>query len=330
MGGLSKKAFQIQSLSKQNSHNRLFLDSGNLIFKRNTITNGIEEKLLKAKSIIEIYQALDCDGVGVGPLDLAGGVDLLLESSNNGFPWISANIMDTAGKPLFKQWIEKTIQDTDIIITALTSPTNNIQKTLQIVAWKTVLPTVLSQIHKKKDNPFIILLSTLSNKENLSITKLYPTIHLLISADPSQGNMSPQLHNNCLITQTANKGKYQGLLEIHLGHVRKWGQNSAEQMRTLQNRRDGLNWQLRRTQKRAKANQEKYKSTISRITNEKEKIAGRIASLQETINREKKEGKSNDQYTYRFIGLKKHMPKDEKTVESLDQLSRAIRKISWQ
>ncbi len=103
MGGLSKKVFQIKSLSTGSPDNILLLDSGNLLFKRGRIGHGPNQDRLTAKAIIQAYKDIGYDAVGVGPLDLAGGIDLLLKSQAQGFPWVSANITDSRGNPFFRQ-----------------------------------------------------------------------------------------------------------------------------------------------------------------------------------------------------------------------------------
>ena len=329
MGGLSKKAFQIQTLSEQNDKQKLLVDSGNLLFKRNSITDGVNQERLTADSILKIYQNLGYDAVGVGPLDLSGGVEFLRNSSNNGFPWISANIMDDNGKPIFKQWTDKTIQATEIVITALTAAPHQVPTTIQINTWQTILPGLLAQINKEKKDPFIVLLSSLSHKENSLIAEQYSDIHLLISADRHKGNVSPQLVNGCLLTQTAKQGKFQGVLDIILGKKRQWGHNSAKQIADLQNKLGSINWQLSRLQKKVKVaeNAEKYKNTITRLTGEKETLNAQIASLDETSIKETTNGATEDQYKYRFIGLKKNLPNDPPTDEILNNLNREIRQL---
>jgi len=327
LGGLSKKASQIQTLSEQNEQKKLLIDSGNLLFKRDSITDGMNQERLTADSILKIYQNLGYDAVGVGPLDLTGGVEFLRNSTESGFPWISANIMDNTGKPIFKQWVDKTIQATEIVITALTAAPHQVPIGTQIDKWQTVLPDLLTQIKKDKKDPFIVLLSSLSQKENRLIAEQYSDIHLLISADRHKGNISPQLVNGCLLTQTAKQGKYQGVLDITLGNKRQWGQNSAKQIADLQNKMGSINWQLRRLQKKATIaeNAEKYQNTITRLTGEKETLNGQIASLKETSLKETRDGIAEDQYKYRFIGLKKNLPNDQPTNEILNNLNRKIR-----
>jgi len=329
LGGLSKKAFQIHTITKNNRQERLLLDSGNLLFKREKIADGVNQERLKAEAIMAVYKKLDYDAVGVGPLDLSGGLDFLRQSSQNGFPWVSANLKDEKGKPIFKQWIRKKVLSTEIIITALTAKPRKTAEGAVIEQWQTILPDLFSRITAEKQAPFIILLSSLSNEENRKIAKKYPEIHLLISADQHKGNISPQLINGCIITQTSRQGKYQGLLEINLGKKREWGKDSAKLLADLQNRKGSLNWQLRRLQKKISLaeNKEKYKKTLTRINTERAQLNKQITTLKQVIKKEKADGVYQDKYKYRFIGLKKNLPNDPETVGLLNMLNQDIRQL---
>ena len=305
------------------------LDAGNLLYKRANIQKGPSQESLTAEAIIEIYKQLRYDAVGVGPLDLAGSMDLLKNSTATGFPWISANLADDQDKPIFKQWIERKVGDTEIYITALTAPPAKIPADIKILKTETVLPKLLKKFKSAKQNPFIILLSTLSNDKNREIAEQYPAINLIIGADRSKSNISPKIVNNCLITQTERQGKYQGLLEIIFGTTRQWGKDSSKELADLQNKLGSMNWQLRRLEKKSKLPGlgEKFKATILRLENEKEAMNKKIDSLKEIMQQEEISGATNDQFIYRFIKLQKNMPKDQQTVEKLNRLNNKIRKL---
>ncbi len=307
----------------------LLLDAGNLLFKRPSVAAGPSQEHLTAEAIIRIYQDIGYDAVGIGPLDMAGGIDLLQSSAADNFPWISANIIDAAGNPLFHQWISKEVQGVEVVITALTAPPKKLDQAIKIGHWESLLPELLQQISKKKNDPFIILLSSLTGEENRLIAEQYPAINLLLGADRHQQNASPQVVNHTLVTQTGKQGKYQGLLEINFGTERRWGQNREKQLADLQNRLGSLNWQLRRLEKKSasgkiSANQN---STMERLRKNKDEMNAKIISLQETIGKEQSQTMLSDRYQYRFIGLKKNMANDIPTEELLKTLKQQIRQL---
>jgi len=330
LGGLPKKIYQINSLSSNDRANSLLLDSGNLLFKKNSIDGGKSQEILTAETILDIYTDVGYDAVAIGPLDLAAGIDFIQKSYSHGFPWISSNITSPDGKPLFTQWITRTLGDIKVVITAVTAHPQKEYKNINIQPWQESLTKTLVTIKEKKENAFIILLSSLNNSENEQIAKRFPDINLLIGADPHRGNISPQLIGNTLLTQTAKQGKYQGLLEIIFGKQRIWGHDTARQLADLQNKLGSVNWQLRRLKKQSKknGNENKYTDTILRLEKEKEELNREIDTSKKLLTQEKETGVKNDQYNYRFIGLKKNMPNDQPTAEKLILLNREIRELN--
>jgi Cytochrome c554 and c-prime len=330
LGGLSKKTFQINTLSDHGRKDMLLLDSGNLLFKRHKIAAGVNQERLTAEKIIDIYQGLGYSAVGVGPLDLAGGVDFLRQNSDNNFPWISANLFGADDKPLFTRWIRKKIQGVDVIITAITASSQQIEPAIKVKTWDTVLPDLIEGINKTSENPFIILLSSLTKDENHRIAEQYPDIHLLIGADRGKNHISRPPVNGTILIQTGPQGKYQGLFNLTFGNLREWEEDHAKQLADLQNKLGSLNWQLGRLEKKAAIpeNGNKYDVSITRLRKEKEELNTQINATQNKLNKESTTGTGKDQFTHQFIGLKKKMPFDQAIERQLTQLKQEIRELN--
>ncbi len=330
MGGLSKKLFHIKDRTEGQTDNRLLVDSGNLLFKRKTVAKGINQARLTADTILTVYTDIGYDAVAVGPRDLAGGLTLLQESKKNGFPWVSANIVDDNGQLLFNNLIKKEIQGQNIIITAVSSVPERTIPGVQMRPWKEVLPTLLKQI--KADDPasFVIVLSSLNTGENKQITAEFPEISLLIGADPRKGNISPALTNKSILTQTAKQGKYQGLLEISFGNSRVWGKDSQKKLADLQNKLGSLNWQLRRLVKKSQKADvpKKYTATITRLEKEQKELTTAITAMEQQVAEEQTAGAVTDQFTYSFLALKKNIPNDQPTEERIKKLNSEIRSLN--
>ncbi len=282
-----------------------------------------------ASTIVEIYKEIGYDAVAVGPLDLAGGLPFLQQTKQDNFPWISANIFDENEQLLFKQVVTKTIQGHDIVITALSGQSRKPLPGVHIKSWEEVLPNLLHSIRQKNKNSLIVLLSSLSDKENRLIAQEFNDIHILISAHQKKGNVAPQLISNTLITQTAKQGKHQGLLEITFGSTRKWGQNSQKKLADSQNNLGSLNWQLRRLLKKSdtSGHPEKFEKTINRLKDEKQALEATISNMEKQAAEETKSGAKQDHFSYRFIGLKKNLPNDQPTEKKLQKLNQDIQKL---
>ncbi|MEN8199037.1 MAG: UshA-like (seleno)protein [Thermodesulfobacteriota bacterium] len=326
MGGLSKKAFQIQQLG---IGQRLLLDSGNLLFKRSPIAPGVNQTRLTAEAIIDIYQDLHYDAVGVGPLDLAGGLEFLRQSKERGFPWVSANLFDDKQNPLFPQWIRREKGKTEIFVTAISAAAPQMAGDFQIKSWKSVLPGLLQRIKTESKEPFIILLSTLSDEENRLIAEKHPDIHLLIGGDQRKGNISPRIVDTTLLTQTSKQGKYQGLIEIQLGRQRQWVKDAAKELAELQNRLGSVNWQFKRLEKKASTpgSANTFTAPMERLRKEIETLETAITSAAKRVETEKTGGITGDLYNSRLIELKSSMPDDPAISRKLAELRQRIRKL---
>lgn len=191
------------------------------------------------------------------------------------------------------------------------------------------MPDFLQNIRDKNTNTFIVLLSSLSNKDNQAIAKKFTDIHVLISANQRRGNIPPQLINNTLLSQTAKQGKHQGLLKITFGSARIWGQNSHKKLSELQNSLGSVDWQLRRLLKKSTSsgNSRKYQATIARLEKEKQSLNVDISNMQQQVAEETKSGMKQDLFSYRFISLKKNMPNDQATEVKIKQLNQDIREL---
>ena len=244
-------------------------------------------------------------------------------------PWVTANILDDHGQPLFPQWISKKVQGVQILITDLSAPPKNGLPGAQVAPWESILPKLLAQLTQESKDPFIILLSSLSSEENRLIAEKYSAINLLLGAGHRHRNASPRLINNTLVTQTEKQGQYQGLLEINFGKQRIWGQDREKQIADLQNKLGSLNWQLRRLEKKSANStfKEKYANTIERLHKDREKLNAKISSLQKALAQDRAQDAPTDYYQYRFIGLKKNLPNDVETDKMLQSLNQQVRQL---
>ncbi len=208
-----------------------FVDAGNLLSRQPRLPAAPSPERLTAEGIVAIYTAMQVDGVAVGPFDLSAGLDLLQSSHQQGFPWLSANLLDAAGKPLFSPYrIKKAgkIKAGIIGLTGGSSPSATaLPDGISCAQWQAVLPNIIAKIGKQCD--ILILLSSLPPSENQEIARQFPAIHIIIAADPNYGNIVPQQIGNTILTQTDRQGKYQGMLTIDWHKNGTWGNSGNEQ-----------------------------------------------------------------------------------------------------
>ena len=281
MGGLSKKALQITNISTAQQKPFLFIDSGNLLFKQARIPEGPSQELLTAEGIIKIYRTMKVDAVAVGPLDLASGLELLTSSQQQGFPWLSANLVDEAQRPLFQPLMIKKAGRIKAGIIGLTGAVPSLPTGVTLADWRTLLPALLEESSAQCD--ILILLSSLSAAENQEIARQFPALHLILAADQRRGNMMPEQVNNTLITQTGTQGKYQGMLTIDWNKSGRWGQPSGTELTELRNRIGALDWQLQRMRRRVDLQQPDYLDKIKLVENDRETVVRQVEELEQAL-----------------------------------------------
>jgi hypothetical protein len=224
MGGLSRRAFQITTLTGKDQPPVLLLDAGNLLFKRPTVAHS--QELLTAGGLMAIHQRLGYDAVAVGPTDLAAGVEFLKRSGPRDFPWLSANLRDKKGIPIFPATRIIKRGAIDIGILGLTGPQATALGT-QVVDWRAVLPEQLDRLGKECQ--LVIVLSSLPAGDNIEIAKEYPQVQILIAAGQQQPDKAlPRVENGTLVTQTLNQGKTLGVLDLDWAPGNGWDMGPAE------------------------------------------------------------------------------------------------------
>lgn len=253
------------------------MDSGNLLFKQGQIPLGPSPEQLTAEGIIKAYTAMQVDAVAVAPLDLAAGLALLQTSQKEGFPWLSANLLDQKSHPLFQPARIKKIGKIKAGIIGLTGAVSSLPAGITVADWQTVLPALIKKTARQCD--ILILLSSLSSADNQKIAQQFPALHLILAADLGNGNMNPQQVNNTLITQTDRQGKYQGILTIDWQKSGKWGKTSAEELAELRNRLSALDWQIQRMRQRTDIQQPDYIEKIALVEKEKQAVEQQIKNL---------------------------------------------------
>lgn len=170
--------------------------------------------MITAHGIVRTYATLAYDAVAVSPQDMNAGKDFFTSSLANGFPWISANILDEKGQLVFPPtMVVKRAGAPDIGIIGLTGRGENDSDWAQIGDWRKALPEHLARL-KSTCGP-VVLLSNLSDDENAEIAKNFHEIDIIITSSPTRyGNQPPQASGNGLITQSDGRGKYLGKLEL--------------------------------------------------------------------------------------------------------------------
>lgn len=253
--------------------------------------------------------------MAIGPNDLSGGIDFLLKSVADGIPWVSGNILTTEDTLVFPPWKVLETQNGLVGIVGLTSYTATPQENIEIADWRNVLPLYIDELSGRCD--LLILLSNLSDTENAAITAQFPEIHILISANSKSGNVSPQLHNNTLRTQTHSKGKYLGILKVEWPNSRLW-ENTPELTReNLTILKRNLQDRITRNSKESHASGE----NMNRSTTKNAQIDANEMTPEINL-------KQFGTYSYRFRVLSDDVPDSEDILGDVNDLKSKISVIN--
>ncbi len=254
------------------------------------------------------------DAVAVSANDIDSGEDFLEETLNDGFPWISANLVDENGKPVSKPYVIKTINSLKVAIIGLTEPISPSSK-YSTLDYLNPLTILLKQLTTESD--IIILLSNLQAKVNQMIATQFPEIDIIFSSDTSLGKMAPKVVNNTLITQTSSRGKYLGKLDIEWNHGDTWYNDRLLPVSELKKRRTKIETQL--TQLRSNNTNNASKKKISRLQLQQQRLDKEIETR--SAQESKRGYRPYNKHKLRFIPVQPtHSPESiESIVQNIDK-----------
>jgi 2',3'-cyclic-nucleotide 2'-phosphodiesterase (5'-nucleotidase family) len=259
---------------KENRKDVLVLDAGDLFFKK--LSNPIPENELKmvsekARLILEGFNLMGYDALGIGDDDLTLGRDFLIEMSKKAqFPFLSSNIInEDSGRLLFQSHLLKEIAGMKIGIFSLfspdlfTGPNDFRKKGLVIRDPVETAQAMVRELHPKTD--LIILLSHLSYPKDVELAQNISGIHLIIGSHTGANLLYSPLIKNTYLLQIAPKGMYGARIDFTFNNNTFSFYNSSEK-RSLESRLNYIKYRLmaKETPEREKAQWLKSKEDTER------------------------------------------------------------------
>jgi len=259
---------------RENRKDILVLDAGDLFFKK--FTHPIPENELKkvnekAQLILEGFNLMGYDALGIGDDDLTLGRDFLMEMSKNAqFPFLSSNIInEDSGKLLFQPYLLKEIAGMKIGIFSLlstdlfTGPNDLRKKGLVFRDPVETAQAMVRELQPKTD--LIIVLSHLSYPKDVELAQNIPGIHLIIGGHTGANLLYPPLIKNTYLLQTVPKGMYGARIDFTFNNNTFSFYNSTEK-RSLESRLNYIKYRLmaKETPEREKAQWLKSKQDTER------------------------------------------------------------------
>ncbi|MBI5559461.1 MAG: hypothetical protein HY885_17705 [Deltaproteobacteria bacterium] len=299
------------------------LDAGALLFDNSALSAGREEEQarINAQGLVEAYNLLGYEAVGISTIDLLAGIDFLQQLHEKSiFPWLSANLVHPESKqPFFTPYILKEKNGLRIAIIGITGTEPKYgargQEKYLILPWRDVLPKLLEELRGKAD--VYILLSSESKQENQLIAKDFNNIHIIIQSGTNAHNENPVLTNNTLICQTEKQGKYLGKMRINWNSSAIWANKSIDTAVLQKQEYDRIAWQIKRLQEKGDPEQV-YKDKPATLK-AYYKLAERMKILEEETRKQqtgKNQATENATFEHNFLEVEPTIA-DDPTIEKI-------------
>lgn len=180
---------------------------------------------------------MNYDAIAVGPLDLAQGVDFIIDHSPSQLSWISANIYGTDHTRLFPPYITVEKDGLSIAVIGITGKLRQNIRGITISHWEKELTDIVPSLSTSHD--MILLLTTLPYKSVMAVTEKFPDIQIILGADLRKGNIRGLMKNSTIVAQTASQGKYLGQLAVNWRY-QPWGVDLGTKQSAISNQLKSL------------------------------------------------------------------------------------------
>ncbi|MGZ3614913.1 MAG: hypothetical protein ACXU9X_13585, partial [Thermodesulfobacteriota bacterium] len=247
----------------------------------------------KAHLMIESFNLMGYDAIGIGDDDLTLGKEFLLEISKKvSFPFLSSNLFDeTSGKNLFQLSLIKQVHGIRVGIFSLlspdlfTNPSDPRRKGLNIRPPSEVAHAMVKDLKPKTD--LIILLSHLGYAKDLELAQSVEGINIIVGGHTGINLVYPLVIKNTIILQSASRGMFGARLDLLFHNNEPVFYNSATKV-SLENSLQNLNQRLsaRETPESEKNQLQKAKEETERTLNQiqtKNEFTNHIVPLQEQM-----------------------------------------------
>ena len=227
MGGLPRRATFIRQ-ERDQGLGVLILDSGNFVADKPLAEPSLEHAGLKAELILRAMDRMGYHAMAVGEMDLYLGLKRLTDlSSMTGVSLLSANLVDSRGKALFKTHIVLKAGGTTVGVIGLTATPANRRMFSQRVPGVTVTDPNLAAKEEiadiREECDLVVVLSNIGYLRDLELVKAVPGIDILISGGTKRFMRRPVIESGALVTSGYYEGRAVGKLVMELdGEIKGW------------------------------------------------------------------------------------------------------------
>jgi 2',3'-cyclic-nucleotide 2'-phosphodiesterase (5'-nucleotidase family) len=334
LGGLSKKAFQLDKLKLKKPLPHLTLDSGGLLFKGHRLPYAMQEQnTITAEAIVDAYTIMAYDGVGISGRDLAAGLDFLIAMQERSrFPWLSANLVDKASNtPLFTPYIKKTSGPLEIAVIGITgTDAGGVLKKSDrgiILPWRKVLPSLAAKL--AKENDLVVLLSSSSSFDNRAIAEEVPEIHIIFQAASGVPFHAPKQVGNTIICQAEKQGKSFGVLQVNWQPSKVWHTDESGKLLTQkQNELRNINVRLSRYEQRLPSAERQTHWGYQQLLQIRDQVQEEIERLKTDTIQKQSSKEVPSTLKNRLIAMEISLPDDKKVLDIVEEAKRKVNELS--
>ncbi len=175
----------------------------------------------QARLILKSFNLMGYQAIGIGDDDLSLGKKFLLELSQaSNVTFISSNLTDEFGKPIFQRYVVKDVGGLKIGIFSLLAPevflgqSDPRKKGLIIQDPVETAQEMVRELGPQTD--LIILLSHLSYPKDVDLAQKISGIHIIVGGHVGVNLSNPPVINDKIILQTSSRGMYAGRFDLTL------------------------------------------------------------------------------------------------------------------
>lgn len=210
-GGIDREANALSEL-RGNSPNVLYLDAGNMVVSlANKAT--LKHKIKKAELIVNLMNDLQLKAFSPGPSDYTLGVAVLKQLQKKAaFPFISTNVVDKSGNPVFESYAILTTPSK--LRVAVVSANSNGAEGAKVISPIESLQKIMPKLTAESD--IVVLLSQYPADDSKKIAEAVPGIQIVVGADAKM-NVTEAFWMNqgkSLYVDTTNEGQRLGVLSL--------------------------------------------------------------------------------------------------------------------
>ncbi|MDY6821726.1 MAG: bifunctional metallophosphatase/5'-nucleotidase [Deferribacterota bacterium] len=216
-GGLSRIAYVVNKLRKENSGNLLFMDAGD------TFQGSGPAALSKGEAIIEPMNSIGLDLAALGNWEVVYGKERLLEITDKlNYPIIASNIVDKyTNKLIFDPYIIKIIDGIKVGILGYTDPDvperqpPSYSKGL-IYKDKEVLQPLIDRMKNDDKVDIVILLTHIGLPKAVNLARQLQNVDILLSGDTHERTYEPINIGNTMVVEPGSFGSFLGKVDLYI------------------------------------------------------------------------------------------------------------------